>query len=1798
MKIVSAVSGLKSTVSSAGRKCSASLVTSFSLLTHLASAEVLSNDLVRADFGASGLTNITDKITGRNYPFSQDGFAVLVDSVGFTNTSFTPVVEQFSTTNLVYCFTSGAWIIRTVYELEPGWRFLSKQVTVTVTNQSSFTVHSLDVMRGNLGTALAEAQVISGGQLLRFGSPVSYGLFLQIQNPFLAWTLNGRQFSAGYVPEMAWWLTNGPFGSDRLLLGVYAMSGVRYPASMVGEWQYVPDGIPPTGATLDAAEVDAVAECVRAFLLWRPTRSARVHVGWCENDYQVDISTAAGRTIYKRILDQAAAVGCDHELFTPMNSAVSSTALNTDDWGWEDLLWLNLGQKIRLGQWNPATDPIPSSLQEMLTYAQGKPIRLLAYSYPSLQWTNNPAWCNWGNGNRADTGQRSFQDWFLGKLSDFQNKTGSDGYSFDHWWIAFGSPPCPSSAYAQWYGCRRILENLRHQFPNSIIDGRQQYQWFGAWTWLAGSYPHPLSNDEQPGSFRAFPDLHWSRVSADRQRYTAWWYRMQNFAPPEILPGYMTHQTQRTSPTAGYPDRGLFRPRDWDYLGWRYSVISAVGTAPFNLIVNFLPARDLSEFTNFPAVDQQWFRDWFNWCDTNAPALRNLKPIINQPQVGRVDGTAAFKDGHGFIFLFNPNYRPLTAQFTLDKSISLTNTGAFVLRQLYPDGEKGRLFAPPSGIFWPAGSAVALPMPGADALVLEVTAAQEPTNDPVLLGAPGAVTLDRGVLALTNVAGEIGTQASLNVAVPAGSTVSSVSVNGVPASFQRTGDLISLSVRFSGAPFQRRQQIGTYDPAFAGGKYSAQITIPARVFQQLAARKAAWPIPYTADDLLATHLGSYRLLLFVNVADPNTGQSVSLKIDGQAATLQPGYTDIYGQAGNQTFTGWYADVSSLAPDVPHLFELTLPTLAAGQFQGLFLDNVEPEYTTSIETLGAASDDFNTPHSYLTNGLAGTIWEGIYTGAGQIPGGDSGSNGTGSTLTCDAGISTPGLLTVRSAQTDWQDASDDGFFLYKIVAGDFSASVHIDAFTNTLYSSAGLMARVADLASAAPGEDYVAWFRFDESGIANLRRSVDNNITADQWPTNFPNTNYWLMLQRVASPTNDTFLFYEKSKVSDLWSALPELTISRTDTVGLPLQVGLMQACSSTNSAGVQFDDFRLDTPGEVADSSPVPAQGLNVAPSGSNYAILSWTPSPGSSGTLALMRAGPITRQPTDGVTYTGSSTFGAGQDLGDGNFVVYVGTGSTVTVSGLAPGAAYSIALYPFSGAGAAVNYTLAAPLQGSYTVRVLQSISLSVPSSLHVGDGAVATVTANYLPSGQDDVSASAVLVSSNTNSVTVLAGSRVWAAAAGTATLIASYSGLSATQQVSVVSLPRISDAFNRSQDCLANGIVGTIWHGIYTRAGDVAGGAIGAAAGNTLACDANVSHSGRLTVQSTQTDWEYANDDGFLVWRMVSGDFRAQVQVPQYDVVAYNCAGLMARAASLSDAGAGEDYVAFFRFDEYGIANYRRSVDNNSTLNSPFTSQPGNPDLLLERVGNTFNVYERATLFDPWNPLPDLSVTRSDLAGLPLQVGLMQACFSGNTPTSQFSDFVLEGTGVDSSAEPAPVTGLSAIPVSPGIVQVSWTPAPGSTGSLVIMRTNGPITRQPVDGTTYIANARFGAGQSLGQANYAVYVGSDNTVTVSNLPVGPTSMVAVYSYTGSGSSVDYRIESAAWTWITPTVSIQLATDSVVLRWPTGASGFGLQSSGALAPAANWQAVNITPVVENGTNKVTVPLSGSAMFYRLAR
>ena len=923
----------------------------------------LENKQLRVVFDKQGLTQIHDKAIGRTIDFKGDRFVLKVDDTTVDSRKIKPLAGGKSGQVITYRYKVGKLQVDAVYELRSDWRFVSKHLSVS--SAGKYRVKAATVFDAKLSTPVLSDYRNRGGSygaFLRFGDTAKstkamFGMFAVIQNPFLKFELKEGAISLAYEPDMEWSKDYGSFESDRVCLGTYCLSGTKYPGVMLPEWHYLakPQAYEKDKPLVDINGTLAMSDCVRAFMTYRPKKTVRIHVDWCENAYQMDLSQKGIWEEYQRIIKRAAEVGCSHILYSPHDENLAPLKESRDAWRWESLLWLGMGQKIRKGEWIAGKDTLPKVVQERLAFAKKHNIKLVPYVYPTLPFMQNPEWTAWvgklkgspkpGGYRGANTGIRSFQDWFVDQLAAFRKQTGVGGFAFDHWWIAYEQKEVNTSKYAQWYGCRRILLKLREKCPDVLVDGRQQYQWFGPWTWLGGSYPHPLATDEQPQSFRSFPDLHWSRGSADRQRYMGWWYRMRSFAPVEVMPGYMTHQTMR-SDSKGTMRRDRYRARDMDYLGWKYSVISSIATAPINHVVNYLPARDETEYKCFPESDRKWLRDWLDWTDKNMPILRKLRPIIGQPMVGRCDGTAAIEDGRGFVFLFNPNYRQLDAEFTLDESIGLTGAAGkrFILRQLYPDLGKGRIVGN-----WRSGQKVKLAMTGASAIVLAVEPLGEKIDKPLLAGCPGEASLEGGKLKLTKVAGQPGTKSDISVILPGKTRIASLTVNGQSVAFAQSGNAVTASVAFAGKKFAKCQQIGAYDANFKARTFTGSFSIPKRIFAQLEARGKAWPIPYNQAELDATWTAPHRLLMFVNIADPKDAMEASMKIDGKPVVLKKAYSSVYRSNPKNTFLGFYADLSSLKPEAKHTVTVELPELQPGQFQGLFFDNIEPEHTTTLDS---------------------------------------------------------------------------------------------------------------------------------------------------------------------------------------------------------------------------------------------------------------------------------------------------------------------------------------------------------------------------------------------------------------------------------------------------------------------------------------------------------------------------------------------------------------------------------------------------------------------------------------------------------------------------------------------------------------------------------------------------------------------------------------------------------------------------------------------------------------------------------
>ncbi|MCX6209769.1 MAG: hypothetical protein NTZ59_09825 [Bacteroidetes bacterium] len=146
---------------------------------------------------------------------------------------------------------------------------------------------------------------------------------------------------------------------------------------------------------------------------------------------------------------------------------------------------------------------------------------------------------------------------------------------------------------------------------------------------------------------------------------------------------------------------------------------------------------------------------------------------------------------------------------------------------------------------------------------------------------------------------------------------------------------------------------------------------------------------------------------------------------------------------------------------------------------------------------------------------------------------------------------------------------------------------------------------------------------------------------------------------------------------------------------------------SLNSGATQFTsfgDFGL-IPGIVIPANEPSSQVSNasVTSTTGTTATLTWTPVSGTNSIVIIKQGSAVTAAPVDGITYAdASSVYTSGTNLGSGNYVAYIGTAGTATITGLTIGTTYHFAVYSFNGANGTENYLTTSPATANGTTSI----------------------------------------------------------------------------------------------------------------------------------------------------------------------------------------------------------------------------------------------------------------------------------------------------------------------------------------------------------------------------------------------------------------------------------------------------------------------------------------------------------------
>jgi hypothetical protein len=100
----------------------------------------------------------------------------------------------------------------------------------------------------------------------------------------------------------------------------------------------------------------------------------------------------------------------------------------------------------------------------------------------------------------------------------------------------------------------------------------------------------------------------------------------------------------------------------------------------------------------------------------------------------------------------------------------------------------------------------------------------------------------------------------------------------------------------------------------------------------------------------------------------------------------------------------------------------------------------------------------------------------------------------------------------------------------------------------------------------------------------------------------------------------------------------------------------------------------------------------------------------------------------------------------------------------------------------------------------------------------------------------------------------------------------------------------------------------------------------------------------------------------------------------------------------------------------------------------------------------------------------------------------------------------------------------------------------------------------------------------------------------LPTSAVNMLGVGVF-GSSAAESLQFDSLLFQ-TTPALTMRKVGGNIVLSWLAGYAGYSLQSETNLIQAARWKPVGGTTKSADGVNSVTMPITGSQQFFRLAK
>lgn len=576
-----------------------------------------------------------------------------------------------------------------------------------------------------------------------------------------------------------------------------------------------------------------------------------------------------------------------------------------------------------------------------------------------------------------------------------------------------------------------------------------------------------------------------------------------------------------------------------------------------------------------------------------------------------------------------------------------------------------------------------------------------------------------------------------------------------------------------------------------------------------------------------------------------------------------------------------------------------------------------------------------------------------------------------------------------------------------------------------------------------------------------------------------------------------------------------------------------------------------------------PATTLAISNVEGNSFSLSFKKGDGANHLVILKAGSEVTARPVNGTSYLANASFGQGAEVKPGEFVVYSSSSTSVTVTGLTPGATYHIAVFAYNGSGASSEYLVDSYLAGTASTVSAPTVQASNVSFTNI-TGSKATMNWEagngigrlvLIKKGSPvDANPADLKTYYATGSFgggnEIGTGNYVAYRSNGTSQDLTSLTG-NTTYHIAVFEFNGWSAPVHQTTNPARGSFTTATWPTDPAR-----DAAVTSPDGNYLNLGWTAGNgASRIVVAREGAPVEGVPVDGTAY--SASGSFGEGNALAPGEFIVHNNISSSLRIDKLK---AGTTYhFAVFEYNQTPGGPYYLKTNparaSGTTLSAPttpardivisditngsmkvsWTNGSGTSRLAVVKKGapitavpEQFKRYYTHTAFGSGTSIGDATYPVSSSTANTVTVTNLEPSATyyvtvyeanGSNPVYLTTGAPV-GSATTASRPSKPASGLSFASVEGNSMRVDWTAGNGMA-RMVVARKGAAVSAKPADGVTYTASNTFGEGYELAPGEFVVYNGSSYTFNLYNLEPGAIYHFAVFEYAGTGAATEYLV-----------------------------------------------------------------------------